>query len=336
MASPWLTVIIPTFNGERYLRDALNSLRMQRCQNFEVILIDDGSTDQTVAIAQSFLGRLPLQIVDNQHSGSWTQSTNLALDIATGEYISILHQDDFWHRDRVSRIQELAQDFPAAPVLLHSTRFVSTLQQSVGTLRYPFPERRYLTSDDVLARLFVQNFIAVPSVTFKRSIIKSAGPFKPALWYTGDWDMWLRLSTEGNWVYLDQPLAAFRVHSSAQTCTGGRSLLEYREQSEVILRQFSSEVRQRCRHPARVLKLARLSVEVNLLLFAIYRGWWPDLLATGRALLVSGPRGWLTYFAQSRISARLGARVVTILKKSWKENPQRASTPYEIGLEWQV
>src|SRR4051812_48632691 len=92
--TPWLSVVIPTYNGERYLPATLESVKGQDLSGLELIAIDDGSSDSTVDILENYRDTLPLQIIRGARSGNWVKSTNRALSLAHGEYACFLHQDD--------------------------------------------------------------------------------------------------------------------------------------------------------------------------------------------------------------------------------------------------
>ncbi len=83
-APPWISVIIPTYQGERFLAQALESIAQQWDDTIEVIAIDDGSTDNTLAILKQYATRLALRVLAYEHTGNWVQNTNRALNLARG------------------------------------------------------------------------------------------------------------------------------------------------------------------------------------------------------------------------------------------------------------
>src|SRR5258706_2539671 len=94
LPSPWLSVLIPTLNGAAFVSDALSSIERERDPGVQCIVVDGGSQDDTVAIVQSFSGRLDLTTLEKPESPGWVWSTNLALRHAAAPYASLLHQDD--------------------------------------------------------------------------------------------------------------------------------------------------------------------------------------------------------------------------------------------------
>src|SRR5712672_1230348 len=113
MSTPWLSVVMPTYNGGAYLAAALESIRGQQSGGeFEVIAVDDGSEDGTVAILEEYSSRLPLRIVRRARGGNWVASTNHGLSIARGEYACLLHQDDLWMDGRLQAVRAALDAVP--------------------------------------------------------------------------------------------------------------------------------------------------------------------------------------------------------------------------------
>ena len=146
----------------------------------------------------------------------------------------------------------------------------------------------------------MQNFIAIPAPVFEREAALRAGGMDESLWYTADWDFWLRLAREGTIRYLDAPLAGFRVHPASQTMVR-TDAADRRRQLEAVLERHARAL------PHAVQRAARLSVEVNLAL-AAKRGAvrWSALLG---ALARLGPAGFRRYLRDSRIVERVAARL---------------------------
>lgn len=102
MSKPWLSVIVPTYNGAAYLAQTLASIECQVDGNIEVIAVDDGSSDATLAILNAYSSRLPIRTIRRGRIGNWVANTNFGLAEARGEYVSFLHQDDLWLPGRSS------------------------------------------------------------------------------------------------------------------------------------------------------------------------------------------------------------------------------------------
>src|SRR5919109_258307 len=149
MSVPWLSVVIPTYNGSSYLSQALESIILQGDQDVEVLAVDDGSTDDTVSILQSYSHRLPMKVVEQQRVGNWVAATNRGLEMATGEYVCLLHQDDVWMPDRLGSIRRHLEDAAPSALLIHPVWYVDSEGKSVGRWRCPLPARKLMRSSFV-------------------------------------------------------------------------------------------------------------------------------------------------------------------------------------------
>ncbi len=325
-ACPWLSIIMPTYNGAAFLGEALDSLLAQSCKDFEIVVVDDQSSDRTVEIIDRYAGRLPITIIPSSHTGSWTQNTNLALSSARGIFLSILHQDDTWDSRRVEKIKTLSLQAPEATLLVHRANFIADTGKVLGQWSCPFDSRLGLLDPAyILEKLFVQNFIAVPAVTVRRDLVVSLGGLDPILWYTGDWDLWLKCARKGNWLYLNESLAGFRVHAGSQTIVGAECRLNYVEQYSIVYTRHSQEVLAHCSRTAQIFRLAQFSNSVNLFLLAAYQGKLEGIWSILLGVIKIGPLGLYRYFQISRILERLGARLLLFMLR--KKSPRSQSAP---------
>jgi GT2 family glycosyltransferase len=308
VSQPWLSVIMPTYNGSAYLSATLASIESQGDPGLEVIAIDDGSSDATLAILQDYSQRLPLRILARRRVGNWVANTNRGLVEATGRYVCFLHQDDLWLPGRLQTLRQIIAREPDAELLLSASRYIDARGRWLGTWRCPLPAG-HLHQGTLLERLLVQNFIAVPAPLCRREAALAVGGLDEALWYTADWDFWLKLANRTRAVYCPRPLAAFRIHAQSQTAQGVARAGEMRRQIEVVLEKYLPPWL--AAHPGRdaVARTARLSMEVNYTLARCAFGDRPNWLALAWRLTALGPTGWYRFFRDSRILERVAAQV---------------------------
>lgn len=304
---PWLSVIIPTRNGACYLAAALDSIVAQGDDNLEVILVDDGSTDETLEIAKSYLARLPLRIVACEHRGSWVAGTNDGMALATGAYLSWLHQDDIWHPARLSVMRELVRRNPHADLFVHPVSFMDASSRQVGTWRCPLPScGGPIAPAQVIERLLVQDFLASTAPIFKASAAHNAGPLDEELWFNADWDYWLKLAGAGETVYHPEVLSSFRVHRGSQTMT---RLEEFGMQYHQVLDRHLPRWEGALPNFSAIVRAARFSADVNIA-FARWVSREPtDLVGLLARFLALGPSGWRRYLRDSRILERVISRL---------------------------
>jgi hypothetical protein len=155
----------------------------------------------------------------------------------------------------------------------------------------------------------VQNFVPLPTVVFRRTDALAVGGLDPDLWYTADWDFWLKLASRGSTRYLPQQLAAFRLHPESQTVKRSGGIDGFRRQHDIIWERHWPIWRDRLAKGEWVEAAARLSVEMNVLLAGLlHRGGvdWRQLLTTG---LQASPAAWGHFVNSSRLFERVAARI---------------------------
>jgi glycosyltransferase involved in cell wall biosynthesis len=306
---PWLSVVVPTCNGAAYLPLALDSVVAEADPGVAVIAVDDGSTDETGAILDRYRPRLNLDVI-HRRAGNWVANTNLGLRRATGDFACFLHQDDYWLPGRLPAVRQQLAATPDVSLLLHACRFVDRAGRPLGSWRCPYPAQVPMPPAFSVERLLVQNFVGIPGAVFRRDLALAVGGLDDTLWYTADWDLWLKLASAGPTAYVPQLLAAFRVHPKSQTAARSRSLDDFRRQMEVMAERHLD--RWPAPHPATrsaVARVARASVEVNVGLAAAYHRQPVPWRRLARALAPLGLSDWHRLLRDSRLWERVSARV---------------------------
>jgi GT2 family glycosyltransferase len=306
-SAPWLSVVLPTYDGAAYVGAALASVAAQADEGVEVICVDDGSSDDTVRIVRTFSQALDLRVVEGPRKGNWVAGTNQGLRLARGEYVSLLHQDDLWMQGRLRHLRGELAGAPSAALFVHPSLFIDEGGRTLGSWGCPLSARDGLVSQEVFfERLLVQNFLAVPAPLFRREAALQVGGLDESLWYTADWDLWLKLAALAAPVFCPRPLAAFRVHGASQTAARAGETQGFRGQMCTVLDRHLSRLA-----PGRaraVEAAARFSVEVNASLAAASKdGPIPWHLAL--RFLALGPGGWRRYLRDARLGERVSARV---------------------------
>jgi glycosyltransferase involved in cell wall biosynthesis len=310
MSGPWLTVIMPTYDGAAHLASALESLVAQGERDFDVVAVDDGSTDATLDILNTYADRLPMTIVEREHTGNWVANTNHGMGLAKGTYLAILHQDDLWHLDRLARLKRLTSRWPDAWLLLHPSRFIDASGKRVGRWRCPLPRRTAcLSARELLRPLLVQDFIACSAPIFKAEAARRVGGMDETLWYAGDWDFWLKLAGLGKTVYHPVPLTWCRVHSASQTCRRIHRTEDIEDQYAVVLARHLAAWEGGNPIGDRTARIARFSCQVNIALMRFLGGGKAGWLRLLGSFLRLGPAGWRRYFHDSRIVERTLCRL---------------------------
>lgn len=229
-----VSVCMPTYNGARYLRSAIESALSQTHRGIELLVVDDDSTDDTLAIAQEFARRDPrVRIHRNAQRLGLAGNWNRCLDLAEGDWIKFLFQDDYLSPDCVARMLEAGTQ-SGATIVACDRSFVfeenvpdAFKQQFLGSaarneMRERFPGGANLIDKTEFAahaaRYPESNCVGEPTaVMFRRSAVERFGYFNAELVQLLDWEYWMRLAVNTGLYHIPVELAAFRLHGGAAT-----------------------------------------------------------------------------------------------------------------------
>jgi len=209
---PKVSVIIPTYNCSAYIKAAINSALQQSYNNLEIIVVDDGSTDNTQKILTPYIENKKIIYIYQPHSGL-SSARNYGVNIATGEYIAFLDADDIWMKNKINKQLKVISD---AEVDMVFSNF-NNLFENGSILKNRIGEKIKSDNEITFKKLFNNNNIIYPStVLIKRSVFYKYNVFfDTTLTAIEDYDMWLRLSRAGvKIIGLTEPLVFIRIHIS--------------------------------------------------------------------------------------------------------------------------
>lgn len=309
----FLSVIIPTYNGERYLSRALESIALQNdLSNIEVLIVDDGSTDNTIALAERYSSILPIRLISKAPSRNWVVGTNYALQQAVGEFVCFLHQDDTWLLERLALLTQAVAAYADIDCFFTAAVFIDENNGTVGSWRPPFPCLPVRpTVIEIAQKLMVQNTVAIPAPVFKRELALKVGGLDEALWYTADWDFWLKLVAHGKVGCLSLPTVGFRVHADSQTVVRSGDVGLFRQQLETVLHRYLNVFALDAIHT----NAACYSIDVNVALAAALHRQPQALLLLVEPFFKMHWRMLRVYFQASCISQRVFPRLRLLLGK---------------------
>lgn len=309
MTSPWLTVIIPVHNGELYLEAALQSLCAQNDPEIECLVVDSSESKTCSDIVQRYAQIQDIRMYRRPEIKPWTEKTNFAVSNARGEMICMLHQDDLWRPGRAMALRRNVQARPEGVMHLNPSVIVDQNGRTVGIWRGALPvQPEAIPVKLLLERLLVQNFIAIPAPAIRREAFLSVGGMDVNLWYTADWDLYLKLALAGPVYYQPEALTCFRIHAGSQTMTGSRGPVEFRAQMQTVLDRYAASLPARDRN--QILRAAQASIDMNVALAkASHGGGWGELASAFASVIALGPGGARRYLRDSRLTERVGARL---------------------------
>jgi alpha-1,3-rhamnosyltransferase len=218
--NPLVSVIIPAYNHELYIEEALQSVVDQTYPNIELIVINDGSTDGTAKVITDFISRHQnhnIQFINKQNEGV-CKTLNKGLEMSTGEYVAFLASDDLWLSDRVSiqvrfleKNENIGMVFSDAWFLRFNTKTdIRWSDYKPGINNY---FKNSIQNTDMYRVLLTQMIIPALTVMIRKQVLNEVGFFDENLVYEDD-DMWLRIALKYPIAYIDIPLALYRIHDS--------------------------------------------------------------------------------------------------------------------------
>lgn len=210
-----ISVIVPLYNHARYIEQTLRSALMQSLPAHEIVVIDDGSTDNSVAIVDDMRKRHPEIRLWAQENGGAHSAINAGIQHATGDLIAILNSDDVYHPDRLAvMLQTLAQD-PTADAVVTGLDFIDDDGRAIRNSWYEDGVAFHRRTRDLALTLVNGNFFMTTSnLLARRAVFEELGGFS-ALRYAHDLDFFLRLLVRGKSIrILPQPLLSYRQHAA--------------------------------------------------------------------------------------------------------------------------
>lgn len=286
---PLVSICIPTYNGEKFITEAIYSALSQTYPNLEIILSDDNSSDRTVDIAEDFKKKSPFDFSILKHSQyGLAQNWNFCIAQAKGKYIKFLFQDDILESTCIEEMVNLAEQDEEIG-LVFSPRYVfATAEESNDTrsfleqiedlhkgwsnLKQIQSGQELLQDPNILDKNI--NKIGEPSVVLiKKEVFDQVGLFNPELCQIVDVEMWLRIMSKYKIGFIDQVLSRFRVHPQQQTrrniALKDVIFLDYQKLYNIIANEnrYPSLTRQNaaCKHAAlsgNITKLQQLRKQI--------------------------------------------------------------------------
>lgn len=207
---PLISVVIPVYNGEKTIRQTLESVLNQTFTDFEVIVINDGSQDTTLEIVAN-IADPRLKVFSYPNAGQ-AASRNRGLSQARGEFIAFLDADDLWTSDKLEAQLRVLQENPQAAV---AYSWSDCIDESGNFLR----EASHRTvNGDVYAKLLLTDFLDNGSnPLIRRQAITEVGGFDESLLPAEDWDMWLRLAARYHFVAVPYPQVLYRQSANSES-----------------------------------------------------------------------------------------------------------------------
>ncbi|MBU6455576.1 MAG: glycosyltransferase [Cyanobacteria bacterium REEB67] len=229
MGNDKVSVLLPVYNGARYLAQAIESILSQTHSNLELIVLDDRSTDQSVSIIEKYVALDPrIVFVRNETNLGLFANYNRCLEMSTGAYIKPFAQDDLLYPDYLIRAVAALDAHPSVSLVTTGRNHLGADNQVLKVVSPWAKEALYSGRWLIIFSLILlSNSIGEPVVgLYRADADKGSIAFDPRYYHYGDIELWLRLLKKGEMYFLPDILCAFRVHDGATTNLNHRQMLD--------------------------------------------------------------------------------------------------------------
>lgn len=225
---PTVSVVIPTHNRSNYLKRAIDSVLGQSFQDFELIIVDDNSDDDTEDVVHSYSDKR-IKYLKNTKNLKATKSRNIGICNAKGKYIALLDDDDYWYPHKLEKqIDKIFQSNKNLGFVYSG--FSIVLQKNNTIFMNIYPQKKGKVFKDIINF----NILGSPTPLIRKDLLLRAGLFDNSFKSAQDWDLWIRLSMLTEFDYVDEILACYVIHEN-QISTG---LLNKIESISMIINKY--------------------------------------------------------------------------------------------------
>jgi glycosyltransferase involved in cell wall biosynthesis len=364
MSQPVVSVTVCMHNAAAYVGATLDSLFAQTFQDFEVIVVDDGSTDGSADLVEGRYADSRLRLV-RQRQQTLRIARPVSLAHVRGEYFAILDSDDLWSPTKLARQVAAARAAPGAGLVFSDCGLIDPTGQPLGLLsdQFDFGSIDLTRGAAHLELLRRGNFVGISTAFAPMAAVRSVGGFNYSYQYVNDYDLWLRLARRYDLAFVAEPLAQYRIHAtqftqrhpeitlpeqcallgpilrsasyplSVRIAIGDNLLGQHRLAWRLLLRQRRPRLAARaaigmCRYPSRV----RDSMRHRLYSFGIERGLEKGIVSAARmrAWGVNECRRWIN--RARRVGRGLSGRGFAPVQVPAKDR-SNAETPVDIWID---
>ena len=291
-----VSIILPTYNGERYIAKAIESIICQSYENWELIIINDCSSDLTPQIVRDYAEKdARIKVFDNEHNLKLPASLNKGFNLSTGDYLTWTSDDNLFKEEAIERMVSILEQNKDIGFVFSKMDYIDEDGKNIGST----------VNVDSADELYYRNIVGA-SFMYTREVYKAIGEYNTGKFLVEDYDYWLRIADKYRIMYIDEVLYLYRQHSGSLTETRNRQMLEakvalYRETiakrsvkkiilgyiyREIVIAEFATdqfkEMKKDARHmvdcgvgrstlPAKVRISCVLGNKANIVIKNVYR-----------------------------------------------------------------
>ena len=220
MGNPEVSICIPVYNAEKYIKETIDAILNQSFKDFELIIIDNQSTDNTASIIKSINDERIRFFINDENLGM-VGNWNECLKKVRGQFIQFVCADDILYKDCIKSKLDLIKKDDNIVMVVSNTDIIDSEGRKILTRKFTLREKVYEGERIAIKSFRTKNRFGEPSNVFFRNVLndpnKAIKTFNNNLCYTPDWEFWIRLTKYGKVVYTGNSLAKFRVLPTSGT-----------------------------------------------------------------------------------------------------------------------
>jgi len=223
--NPRVSIGIPSYNHEKYISETIDSILNQTFQDFEIVITDDGSSDDTIKVIKNFSDPRIKLFVFEENQGACKALNNCIIN-SKGEYFTYISSDDVWEHDKLQKQVEFLDENPQVPAVFTKVKIIDEYGNE-----FKDENHFYFSVFDVDNRsrsrwlnhfFYKGNCICHPSIMIKKSVYDEIGFYNELMANVPDFDMWVRLCLEYDIHILDEKLTKFRIRNNEENISGNK------------------------------------------------------------------------------------------------------------------
>jgi len=219
MQEPLISIIICTYNGADFLEETLRSVMNQTYKNIEIVVVDDGSKDNTCAVVEKCSEEDRRIVLYKKKNGGLPSSRNYAFEKAKGEWIAIIDQDDLCYPTRIEKQYAVSLKYPSAGLIFCNTDYIDTSGKKTGEHLTSFNLPGFLIPKGIAASILLKQgcYVDSEAVFISKQTVTKLEPMKNEFRYACDYEYFIRAGLVTDFAYTDAILAAWRIHTKQET-----------------------------------------------------------------------------------------------------------------------
>ena len=216
MSNPKVSIVMTNYNGEKFIREAIQSVLSQTCTDWELIIVDDCSTDSSLSVAEEFHDPR-IRIIRCEANGQVSMAHNVGNKAAAGEYIATLDNDDLWAPEKLEKQIQYLEEHPNTDLCFTLANFIDESGNPIEDKELEAIISIANRSREEWLHLFLTtgNHLLNDSSVIRRKVLETVGDNDICLLQLHDYDYWVRSALHFNFYIIEEPLMSYRRHSAS-------------------------------------------------------------------------------------------------------------------------